>query len=154
MELGKRLVSAREEANMTQQELAEKLFVSRELVSKWEQGLRRPDHSTIVAAAAALGVNEDRLIDRSEYLFSELQRCVPPGAAITAERLAELISRFLMSQPQKDADLFVSRYYLLESNAEIARDYGMGQNHVRSRLSKTAKRLAKFLKEECRNEGN
>lgn len=153
MELGKRIASARAEANMTQQELAEKLFVSRELVSKWEQGLRRPDHSTIVAIASALSVEEDQLIDRSECVFRELQRCLPQGESIPTERLSALISRFLLSLPQKEADVFISRYYLLNSNAQIARDYGMGQNHVRSRLSKTVKRLGKFLKEVCQNEG-
>ena len=37
-------------------------------------------------------------------------------------------------------------------HAEIAEYYGMGENQVRSRLSKTAKRLGKYLEEMCENE--
>ncbi|MBR3020241.1 MAG: helix-turn-helix transcriptional regulator [Clostridia bacterium] len=44
MDFGKKIADARMAANMTQQELAEKLFVSRELISKWENGLRRPNY--------------------------------------------------------------------------------------------------------------
>ena len=36
----------RKELNMTQEELAEKLCVSRNVVAKWESGLRYPDLET------------------------------------------------------------------------------------------------------------
>ena len=148
MDIGKRIAEARASANVTQQELAEKLFVSRELVSKWEQGTRRPDHAAISAIAEALSIPEERLIRPGELVFNELQACLPKGTAVPRERLSALISRFLRERPQKEADIFIRRYYLLDSNAEIALRYGMGENQVRSRLSKTAKRLSKFLKEE------
>ena len=63
-----------------------------------------------------------------------------------------MISRFLRGLPQKEADIFIRRYHFLNSNAEIALLYGMGENQVRSRLSKTAKKLEKYLKEEWSNE--
>lgn len=152
MELGKRIASARAEANMTQQQLADKLFVSRELISKWEQGLRRPDHAAVVRIAQALGVGENKLITREECALRELRRCLPKGENIPREALSAMISRFLRGLPQKEADIFIRRYHFLNSNAEIALLYGMGENQVRSRLSKTAKKLEKYLKEEWSNE--
>jgi transcriptional regulator with XRE-family HTH domain len=153
MDLGKRITAARTAAGLTQQELAEKLFVSRDLVAKWEQGRRRPDHGMITSIAQALSVKPESIISREECVFRELRSCIPKGAEIPTERLSALISGFLRERPQKEADLFIRRYYLLESNAEIALRYGMGQNQVRSRLSKTARRLGEFLKEVCENEG-
>ena len=62
------------------------------------------------------------------------------------------ISSFLRERPEKEANIFIRRYYLLESAAEIALRYGIGPNQVRSRLSKTAKKLGEFLKEVNDNE--
>ena len=66
MDLGERIASARAEAGVTQQELAEMLFVSRELVSKWELGQRRPDESRRAG-------NQDRRI--SQLFPGEHQLC-------------------------------------------------------------------------------
>ncbi|MBR3383552.1 MAG: helix-turn-helix transcriptional regulator [Clostridia bacterium] len=152
MEIGRRIADARASAGMTQQQLAEKLFVSRDLVAKWEQGRRRPDHGTIVRIAEALSVKPESIISREEYAFRELRACIPENSGIPTERLSALISRFLRERPRTEADVFIRRYYLLQSNADVASFYGMGENRVRSMLSKTAKRLGKFLKEECENE--
>ena len=152
MDLGERIASARAEAGVTQQELAEMLFVSRELVSKWELGQRRPDLEMLAGVARALSVPEGALISRGDYVFAGLQRCLPPGEAPSRERLTELINRFLEGLPQKDADVFVGKFYFLNSNPEIADTCCMKENQVRSRLSKTVKKLRKFLKEERENE--
>lgn len=152
MDIGRRIAEARAAANITQQELADRLFVSRDLVAKWEQGRRRPDHRMIEQLAAALSVPPDTIITRSECVFNELRSCVPKGAEIPEERLSSLISSFLRERPEKEANIFIRRYYLLESAAEIALRYGIGPNQVRSRLSKTAKKLGEFLKEVNDNE--
>ena len=154
MEIGSRIAAARMAAGLTQQELADKLFVSRHLVSKWEQGSRRPDLKTAWQIADALKVPRDSMISREECVFGELQAIVPKGTELKPERLSALISRFLRGRTETEADFFISRYYLLHSFSEIAADHGMAENQVRSRLSKTVKRLGKFLKEECENDGH
>ena len=152
METGERIAAARTAAGLTQQELADKLFVSRHLVSKWEQGLRRPDLETAAKIADALSVPPDSILSREECSFRELQACIPKGADIPRERLSALVSRFLRGRPEKEADVFIRRYYLFHSFAEIALDRGVGENQIRSNLSRTVKRLGKFLKEECEND--
>jgi transcriptional regulator with XRE-family HTH domain len=152
MDLGKRIAAARTAAGMTQQELADKLFVSRHLVSKWEQGLRRPDLETVDRIASALSVPSDSIISRRECVIHELQALIPKGAELEPERLSGLLSRFLREQPERDADIFIRKYYMLDPYADIALEHGMRENQVRSRLSKTLRRLGKFIKEEVEND--
>ena len=151
MDFGKRIADARAKANITQLELADKLFVSRELISKWENGLRRPNYGTFLQIADALSVPVESLIRREDCVFEELEACVPPWCEIPRERLSRLIGRFAEGLPQPDAGMFIRRYYLLNSNAQIAEYYGISENRVRSRISRTVQKLKKYLKEECEN---
>jgi transcriptional regulator with XRE-family HTH domain len=152
MEIGRRIAAARTAAGLTQQELADKLFVSRHLVSKWELGLRRPDLETAKLIASALSVPPDSIVSREECVISELQSIIPKGADIPPERLSGLISGFLREQGELDADIFIQKYYLLHPYPDIALDHGMRENQIRSRLSRTVRRLGKYLKEECEND--
>ena len=48
----------RQEAGLTQGELAGRLFVTESAVSKWERGLSYPDVSMVVPICGALGITE------------------------------------------------------------------------------------------------
>lgn len=48
MEFGKKIQFLRKENRMSQERLAEKINVSRQAVSKWEQGISVPDTDNIV----------------------------------------------------------------------------------------------------------
>ena len=61
-EMGILLRHLRQEANMTQRELAETLHVSAQAVSKWETGAGCPDVSLLPALAARFGVSVERLL--------------------------------------------------------------------------------------------
>ena len=52
----------REEKNLTQQQLADKLYVSRQTVCRWENGSRCPDLITAKKLALELDVSMDELI--------------------------------------------------------------------------------------------
>ena len=54
MQLGNHLFQARKKAGLSQEEVAEKLGVSRQTVSKWEQGLSVPDSDLLIALSEAL----------------------------------------------------------------------------------------------------
>ena len=61
-----KLKELREEAGLTQTELAEKLFISAQSVSKWENGLSEPDIDTLCALADIFKVSIDTLVARKE----------------------------------------------------------------------------------------
>ena len=60
---GERIRSLRIERNLTQQELADRLFVSRKTIGNWESGSCLPDISTLSALARILGVKTYELLD-------------------------------------------------------------------------------------------
>ena len=60
--LGKRISTLRRENKLKQDELAEKLGVSSQAVSKWENDQTCPDISLVVPLAKALGVTTDELL--------------------------------------------------------------------------------------------
>ena len=87
---GKFILKKRKEKNMTQKELAEKLYVTESAVSKWERGISYPDISLVTAICEALGVSEHELITASEDLHQkEIER--------QASKYQKFIKRYLMT---------------------------------------------------------
>ncbi|MCQ2399652.1 MAG: helix-turn-helix domain-containing protein, partial [Clostridia bacterium] len=62
MNFGEFLSSKRKEKNITQKELAEKLYVSESAVCKWEKNIARPDIYLLPELAKILSVTEHELI--------------------------------------------------------------------------------------------
>ena len=63
--LGKKIKQLRNEKGMTQDELATRLSVVRQTVSKWEKGFAVPDAEMIVKIADALGTTVNDLLGSS-----------------------------------------------------------------------------------------
>lgn len=66
MDFSEKLLTLRKAKDMTQEELAEKLNVSRQSVSKWESGQAVPELDKIVAVSAVFDVTTDYLLKSSE----------------------------------------------------------------------------------------
>ena len=66
MTLGSKIKAKREQADMSQQDLAEKLFVSRQTVSRWESGARTPDLIMAKKIALILGITLDDLFSGAD----------------------------------------------------------------------------------------
>ncbi len=66
MEFGEKVKQIREERGMTQQTLADKLYVTRQAVSRWERGARYPEHLTAKKIAIILDVSLDELLSGEE----------------------------------------------------------------------------------------
>lgn len=62
MELQERLVSLRNQSQLSQEALAEKLYVSRQTISNWERGKTYPDINSLLLIAAYFDVSLDYLI--------------------------------------------------------------------------------------------
>lgn len=66
MNFSEKLVTLRKAKNLTQEQLAEKLNVSRQSVSKWESNQAVPELEKIVALSAVFDVTTDYLLKTSE----------------------------------------------------------------------------------------
>ena len=64
-----------------------------------------------------------------------------------AKELNEAINRFVKELPEREGNLFVRRYFFAEPIPEIAGRYQMTENNVTVILSRTRKKLRKYLKE-------
>lgn len=62
MAFPEKLVDLRKKAGMTQSDLAEKLNVSRQAISRWEQGTAMPEVDTLVAICDLFDVSLDYLV--------------------------------------------------------------------------------------------
>ena len=62
-EIGNRIRKYRKERNMTQEQLAIEINVSKGRISNWEQGLNRPDADILADICRALNVSPSELLD-------------------------------------------------------------------------------------------
>ena len=68
MELNKKLQDLRKQAGLTQEALAEALYVSRTAISKWESGRGYPNIDSLKAIANFFGITIDELLSSNELL--------------------------------------------------------------------------------------
>ena len=66
MEFGKQIKKLRQEAQLSQEELAERIYVSRQTISKWESNLSSPDIQSCKAMADVFGISLEELLDESK----------------------------------------------------------------------------------------
>lgn len=62
MELGKQIKRYRMEANLSQEELSDKVFVSRQTISNWENDKNYPDINSLVLMSEVFHVSLDHLV--------------------------------------------------------------------------------------------
>ncbi len=74
MTLGEKLKSARKSAGLTQEQLAEKLLVSRQAITKWEADKGMPDIENLKQLSKLLNTSIDYLLDSGENLDLSVMR--------------------------------------------------------------------------------
>ena len=148
MQTGQIITKLRTQAGLSQAQLADALFVSRELISKWETGLSRPGRIMLETMAGLFGVDPEDLIDRDAILSEELSSAFPSGYAPGADTLKRDLNAFLATLSERDRSVFIRRYYHLEEPSEIGEKYGVKEDYVRTILMRTRKKMKKYLKEE------
>lgn len=63
MTIAEKIKQLRKDNSMTQEDLAEKLSVSRQTISKWETSVTIPDADNIVAISKLFNITTDELLD-------------------------------------------------------------------------------------------
>lgn len=72
MNIGKRIQEIRQQKNITQEQLASDLAVSRQAVSKWESGKAIPDIENLMYISNLYGVSLDELIKGDEKVSQKI----------------------------------------------------------------------------------
>lgn len=147
MQTGQKIAKLRIQAELSQAQLADALFVSRELVSKWETGSNRPDRKMLEALAKLFSVPLNELIDIDAILSEELSSAVPEDYPLDPDVLKADLNAFLETLNERDRSVFIRRYYRLEEPFEIGEKYGIKEDYVRTILMRVRKKLKKYLKE-------
>ncbi len=84
MSLGERITALRKKKNISQGQLAKALDVSRQAISKWENGLSSPDTVKLIQLAELLETEV-------EYLATGRQPAPPSPAVVTVKQVEERV---------------------------------------------------------------
>lgn len=78
MSIGKRIAEQRKQNNFSQEYIAEKLEVSRQAVSKWEQDLTKPDTGNLIKLTKLFNVSVEYLATGKTEMTSFTERPAKP----------------------------------------------------------------------------
>ncbi len=84
-------------------------------------------------------------------LTQEMELCVPDGSRdrqMESRELGRLLSEFLKTLTPENRMVFMRRYWYVDTIPEIAERYGISENAVMTRLSRTRSKLYTYLKKE------
>ena len=73
MELGRKLNAARAKSNLTQEQVAEKLFVSRQTISNWENEKTYPDIISVIELSNLYSISLDELLKEDKKMIQHLE---------------------------------------------------------------------------------
>lgn len=95
MDLGEKIYTLRKKAGMSQEELAQRLGVTRQAVSKWELGTGQPELQSLAALAREFGVTTDYLLSEDEPAPQQEPASPAPGYPQWVDRLPGFLARML-----------------------------------------------------------
>lgn len=90
MDIGERIFLHRKRLGLSQEELAARLGVSRQAVSKWELGTSTPEPENIIALARIFGITTDELLMGQPPAS---QAAAPDGGVTWLDRLPSFLGR-------------------------------------------------------------
>ena len=98
--VGKKIAALRKAKDMTQMELADKMFVSYQAVSNWERGNTMPDISKLMELSQILGVDVQELLG-SEKETTIVNKIIDQSEDINLEEVAEVVELMKPSQVEE-----------------------------------------------------
>ncbi|MDD6763704.1 MAG: helix-turn-helix transcriptional regulator [Clostridiales bacterium] len=99
MDFAEKLKALRKGKNYSQQQLAEKLFVSSSLISSYEQDLRMPSLEMLVKLSHEFGVSTDYLLNLDRQKTINVEKLTDHQIAV----VSEIVNEFLNLNNTKDA---------------------------------------------------
>lgn len=139
---GQKIAKLRANMDLSQEQLAEKLYVTRAMVSKWERGICLPDYNMILKIAEILSVSPDEIMSRNDAVLNELYSFL---SDTDSDDLLKDLNDFLSTLNGRDRSVFIRRYYYLEDINTIAENYNITESNVRTVLMRTRKKFKKYL---------
>jgi len=146
LNIGQNIKKLRKKAKMTQYQLADELYVSRELVAKWEKDERRPSCEMLKRMSKLFSVDVNKIADKNDIFIEELSECINEGT-VMKEKTEVVVNEFLRLLGEKERNIFIMRYYYLEDISVIAKGYRLKETSVYSYLSRTRQKLKKYIEE-------
>ena len=105
IETANRLLQYRKQHNLSQEELAEKIGVSRQAVSKWERSEASPDTDNLISLAEVYGVSLDELLKgKPEDAGQEQNDPEATGSDKTDESSGSADAEIPQSQPDENTN--------------------------------------------------
>lgn len=84
--------------------------------------------------------------------LDELSECVPSNVLvedeIMAKELSKILNRFITELPATERQVFLCRYWYLDSIEQISVDFSFSKSKVKSMLHRTRSKLLSYLKKE------
>ncbi|MBQ7492665.1 MAG: helix-turn-helix domain-containing protein [Clostridia bacterium] len=136
MELGKKIKQLRFKAGLTQEQLAEKLGIAAQSVSKWENAAAMPDITTLPLLAEIFGVSIDDLFDlTTEQRLNRIENRMDAEEELPADIFREF-ENFLQAERndanhQKRATELIAYLYWHRMNAEAKKASRYAKEAVR-----------------------
>lgn len=85
-------------------------------------------------------------------LTNEMEECLPSGSSVEEETnanlLVELLNKFLFSKAEDKRNIFIRRYWYLDTVSEIAKRFGLSESNVKTTLFRMRAELREFLEEQ------
>ena len=133
MEIGNKIKQLRYESKLTQEQLASKVGVSPQSVSKWETGITLPDISMLPTLAEVFGVTIDEIFDlATEQKLKRFENRIDVESEFTADEFREYES-MLKSQLADNKN----REYIVGLLAEL----------YHHRMESDSKKVSKYARE-------
>lgn len=83
MNLKEKLIKLRKDNNLTQDELAEKLYISRQTVSNWENGRTYPDIETLILISNKFNISLDDLLKTDKKVVRDIDKKIKAHKKLT-----------------------------------------------------------------------
>ncbi len=109
MEFKDKLRALRQQQGLSQQALADAIFISRSAVAKWENGLGMPSEASMQALTEYFGVNEsyfateepEKVIARQDKTIRRMLMCIAAIVLVLVTTFSPLVVPYLLQHPPR-----------------------------------------------------